>query len=69
MSNVSGLDVRLPIGALFTVLGLLLTAWGLFTWGDPGTRPTGIPIVPVWGAVMLVLGGTMLLLARARRRH
>lgn len=69
MSNVSGLDVRLPIGALFTVLGLLLTGWGLLTWGDPGTRPTGIPIVPVWGAVMIVLGGTMLLLARARRRH
>jgi hypothetical protein len=69
MSTVSGLDVRLPIGALLTVLGLLLVGWGLVTWGDPGTRPTGIPIVPVWGAVMLVLGATMLLISRSRRRR
>lgn len=69
MSNVSGLDVRVPIGTLLTVLGLLLVGWGVLTWGDPGTRPTGIPIVPVWGAVMAVLGVTMLLLSRSRRRR
>jgi hypothetical protein len=69
MSEVSDLDVRAPIGALLTVLGVLLVAWGLLTWGDDGTRPTGIPIVPVWGGVMVVLGGVLLGLARSRRRR
>lgn len=69
MTDVSGLDVRVPIGTLLAVLGLLLVAWGLVTWGDPGTRPTGIPIVPVWGAVMFVLGTVMLLISRSRRRR
>lgn len=67
MTDVSGLDVRVPIGALLSVLGLLLVGWGLVTWGDPGTRPTGIPIVPVWGGVMLLLGAIMLLISRSRR--
>jgi hypothetical protein len=69
MSDVSGLDVRIPIGALLTTIGLLLVGWGLLTWGDLGTRPTGFPIVPVWGAVMALLGGIMLFLARSRRRR
>ena len=53
---------------LLKALGLvLLVGWGLLSWGDPGTRPTGIPIVPVWGAVMAVLGGILLLISRSRR--
>lgn len=69
MSDVFDLDVRIPIGALLSVLGVLLVGWGLLTWGDDGTQPTGIPIVPLWGGVMVVLGAILLGLARVRRHR
>lgn len=61
-----GVDVRNPIGVLFTVLGLLLLGYGVMTWGDGGTTPTGIPIVPVWGGVMLAFGVVMLVIGKLR---
>jgi hypothetical protein len=61
------LDVRLPIGAFFSLVGLLLTAYGLATRGAPGTAPTGVPIDLLWGVVLLVFGIAMLALARRAR--
>lgn len=61
------LDVRLPIGAFFSLVGVLLAAYGLATRGAPGTAPTGVPIDLVWGVVLLVFGIGML--ALARRAH
>jgi len=58
------LDVRLPIGVLFCMLGALVAAYGAATWGQPGTAPTGVPIDLVWGLVLLAFGALMLLLAR-----
>ncbi len=58
------LDVRLPIGALFSVLGMLLGGYGAATMGRPGTAPTGVPIDLVWGLVLLGFGVWMLFLAR-----
>ena len=58
------LDVRLPIGGFFTLLGALLTGYGWATRGTPGTAPTGVPIDLVWGAALLVFGVAMLGLAR-----
>jgi len=60
------LDVRLPIGALFSALGVLLTGYGFATRGDPGMAPTGIPVDLVWGVVLFAFGATMLVLARRR---
>ena len=34
MSGAEGLDIRLPIGGLFAVLGLMLAGYGLATGGD-----------------------------------
>ena len=63
MSGAAMFDVRKPIGGLFTVLGALLLGYGLLTLGAPGTTPTGVPIVPLWGGVMLAFGSLMLWLA------
>ena len=52
-----GLDIRLPLGLLFTILGVLLAAYGLLG---------GASINLWWGLVMLVFGGTMLFLTRRR---
>ena len=62
------LDLRLPIGLLFTLLGLLLLVYGLVS--DPSLYVTslGININAWWGAVLTAFGALMLGLAlRAQR--
>ena len=61
------LDVRLPIGVFFSLLGVLLTGYGWATLGAAGTAPTGVPINVVWGAALLVFGVALLGLARRAR--
>lgn len=56
-----GVDIRLPIGGMFTIFGLLLIAYGLFTNGDPMyARSLEININLWWGVVQAVFGGLML---------
>ncbi len=62
------LDVRIPIGLMFTALGLLLTGYGAATLGQPGTAPSGVPINLLWGVLLLAFGLGMLGLARRARR-
>lgn len=55
-----GLDLRIPIGALFLSYGLLLGVYGFL-------RPQlvqDINVNLVWGIVLAVFGGVMLALAR-----
>ncbi len=54
------LDIRLPIGILFAIIGLLLVLYGLFS--DPALyqQSLGININLWWGAVLLLFGGLML---------
>ncbi len=62
------LDIRLPIGILFSLLGLLLGGYGLVS--DPAIyrRSLGINVNLWWGLVLLAFGLLMWLLAR-RRPH
>ena len=59
-----GLDIRLPIGLLFTLVGLLLIIAG-FTYTDADTlkRSLEININLRWGVVLVVFGGLMLFFA------
>ena len=61
-----GLDIRLPIGLMFSILGLLLAGFGLF--GDQSIyRPSlGINMNLWWGIVMLAFGLIMLLIGWRR---
>jgi hypothetical protein len=70
MSVAGGLDVRIPIGGLFTVVGALLTAYGLRTAGDAAlyTRSLSINVNLWWGGVMLLFGLFLLGLAWKRGR-
>ena len=51
-----GLDIRLPIGLIFTTLGLVLAVFGIF--GDPAiyARSLGYNVNLWWGLVLLVFG-------------
>ena len=54
-----GLDIRWPIGLMFSLIGALLVVFGL----TKGTQSLslGININLIWGAVLLVFGVLMLL--------
>lgn len=59
-----GLDIRLPIGAMFTLFGLLLTVYGLVGDKTIYQRSLGININRSWGVVLLIFGLVMLALGR-----
>ncbi|HLH33691.1 MAG TPA: hypothetical protein VKX41_03400 [Alloacidobacterium sp.] len=64
------LDLRIPMGLMFSIVGLILTLYGLFTRGSAVyERSAGLNINLIWGIVMLVFGGTMFLLGRASDRR
>ena len=66
MSAEGSLDLRLPIGGLFTVLGVMLAGFGLVTGGNTEmyAKSAGMNINLIWGVVMLVTGLIFLGLAR-----
>ena len=70
MSGAGGLDIRLPIGGLFVVLGLVLAGYGVATNADAEqyARSMSVNINLWWGLVMLLFGALLLLLARRSRR-
>ena len=61
-----GLDIRLPIGGLFTVLGLLLAGYGLVSEKALYERSLGINVNLEWGVVMLIFGVIMVVIGRRR---
>ena len=62
------LDLRLPIGLMFSLFGVLLTLFGLLS--DPAIygRSLGINVNLWWGLVLLAFGLVMLWLARRRTK-
>jgi hypothetical protein len=72
MSGSAALDLRVPIGGLFTGLGILIAGYGLATNGNAALyeRSLGININLWWGSVMLVIGVLLLVLGiRAEKEH
>jgi hypothetical protein len=58
-----GLDIRIPIGSLFAILGALLAGYGLCSNPAIFARSLGLDIDLWWGVVLLVFGLAMLGLA------
>ena len=58
-----GLDLRWPIGLMFSFIGALLVVYGAATASDVEMyrHSLGININLVWGAVLLVFGALMLM--------
>ena len=59
-----GLDIRLPIGVLFSVFGLILILFGAISSREIYQRSLDININLIWGLVLLAFGSGMLLLGR-----
>jgi hypothetical protein len=64
-----GMDLRLPIGLMFSAFGLLLFGYGLATLGDGMyvRHSLGINMNLWWGLALLLFGMIMLALARRGR--
>ncbi len=58
------LDIRLPIGMMFTVIGALLTGYGLVADTSIFARSLGINVDVIWGAVLLVFGVAFVIAGR-----
>ena len=61
------LDVRIPLGLLFLILGIILVVFGLTS--DPAIyaqHSLGQNVNVFWGAIFAVFGAGMLLLTRRR---
>ena len=63
------LDLRIPMGLMFTFTGLIMTVFGIRTNGDAElyAKSLGINANLWWGLVLLVFGVTMYLLGRRRQ--
>ncbi len=61
-----GLDIRIPIGLMFTIFGLLLAGYGAATSGNAmyQQHSLGINMNLYWGLAMLAFGVFMLVLGK-----
>ncbi len=55
-------DIRIPIGLMFTILGVFITFFGIITMSDAEmySKSLGININVVMGILMLIFGLVML---------
>ncbi len=51
-----GLDIRIPIGLLFTIVGGLLALFGVLGSKAIYARSLGMNVNLIWGAVLLLVG-------------
>jgi hypothetical protein len=63
------LDIRIPTGMLFAIIGLILASFGMGS--DPAIyqRSLGLNVNLWWGLVLVAFGVAMLLLARRAGRR
>ena len=59
-----GLDIRLPIGLMFVILGALIVIYGFASDPSIYQRSLGVNINVWWGLVMLAFGLIMFVFGR-----
>ena len=63
-------DIRIPIGLMFSILGILITIFGFLTRSDSGMyqRSLGINVNLIMGVIMLLFGLVMLWLSQRKKK-
>lgn len=63
-------DIRYPIGLMFTILGVLVTIFGIATISDTGLyqKSLGINVNIIMGIIMLIFGLFMLFMAMRKKK-
>jgi hypothetical protein len=63
------LDIRIPIGLMFAIIGIILAVFGIISDPKIYDRSLGINVNLGWGGVLMVFSSVMLALAyRAHKR-
>lgn len=64
-------DIRIPIGLMFSIVGLLVTLYGIFTTSDSTMyeKSLGVNVNLIMGLLMLVFGVVMLFFAFRKRKQ
>jgi hypothetical protein len=63
------LDIRLPIGLMFSTIGVLLAGYGLFGDKTVYAKSLGINVNLGWGTALIGFGLVMLFLSLRRGRR
>jgi sulfite exporter TauE/SafE len=63
-------DIRIPIGLMFSIIGVLISIFGLSTMSDTEMyqKSLGINVNIIMGVLMLVFGLIMLYFARRKKK-
>ena len=63
-------DIRIPIGLMFSIIGVLISVFGLTTMSDTAMyqKSLGINVNLMMGVLMLVFGLVMLYFARRKKK-
>ena len=63
-------DIRIPIGLMFSILGILISIFGFLTMSNSEMYKTslGINVNVIMGLLMLVFGLVMLLFAMRKKK-
>jgi len=63
------LDIRLPIGLMFLIIGVVMSVYGITSGPEMYKRSLNINVNLLWGCVLVIFGLAMLLMAwRASRK-
>jgi multisubunit Na+/H+ antiporter MnhG subunit len=64
-----GLDIRIPLGLIFLIVGGLMSIYGLITRNAPAIyeKSMGINLNLTWGAIMFIFGLIMFLVGRRQK--
>jgi hypothetical protein len=63
-------DIRIPIGLMFSIIGVLITVFGLATISNTELyhKSLGINVNLIMGVLMLIFGLIMLYFARKKKK-
>jgi len=64
-----GLDIRIPLGLIFLIIGAMMALFGLVTHGDAKLyeQSLGVNLNLGWGGVMFVFGAIMFFVGRRQK--
>ena len=65
------LDLRIPMGLMFSIIGVILTAFGAGTYNDTAlyARSLGVNANLWWGIVLLIFGLIMFFMGRRGQKR